>query len=127
VQPPDDPSRTTQLLAERWATRFSAIQRRVSQGDTLKFVGAAIAAAAWFTFVLLAKGTTDFQASDLLIPGVLTVVALAVAGFGFSRERRARKELKEATTGLARDLDTRPTARPEPEQRPEPEHRSVWP
>jgi hypothetical protein len=133
VQPTDDPSRTTQLLAERWATRFSAIQRRISQGDTLKFFGAAIAAAAWFTFVLLAKGTTDFQASDLVIPGVLTVIAIAVAGFGFTRERRARKELKDATAGLARDLDTRPTARPgseqrpEPEYRPEPEHRSVWP
>jgi hypothetical protein len=64
---------------------------------------------------------------------MLTVIAIAVAGFGFTRERRARKELKDATAGLARDLDTRPTARPgseqrpEPEYRPEPEHRSVWP
>ena len=124
---PEDPSRTTQLLAERWATRFSAIQRRISQGDTLKFVGAVIAAAAWIMFVLLAKGTTDFQASDLVIPVVLTVLAIAVAGFGFSRERRARKELRDATAGLARDLDTRPTARPKPAAEPEPEQRSVWP
>jgi hypothetical protein len=123
---PEDPSRTTQLLAERWATRFSAIQRRISQGDTLKFVGAVIAAVAWITFVILAKGTTDFQSSDLVIPVVLTVVAGAVAGLGFSRERRARKELRDATGGLARDLDTRPTARPEPAPEPEPEQRSEW-
>ena len=133
MQPSEDPSRTTQLLAERWATRFSAIQRRISQGDSLKFVGAVVAAAAWITFVLLAKGTTDFQSSDLIIPIVLTVVAVAVAGFGFSRERRARKELRDATAGLARDLDTRPTARPEPAGdpkpagEPQPERRSVWP
>ncbi len=86
-----------------------------------------IAAGAWITFVLLTKGTTDFQSSDLVIPVVLTVIAIAVAGFGFSRERRARKELRDATTGLARDLDTRPTARPEPATEPEPEQRSVWP
>ena len=98
------------------------IQRRISQGDALKFLGAGIAAAAWFTFVLLAKGTIDFQASDLLIPGVLTVVAIAIAGFGFSRERRARKELKAATTGLASDLHKRPPPEPEPEPPP-----SVWP
>ena len=131
VQPSDDPSRTTQLLAERWATRFSSIQRRVSQGDALKFVGAGIVAAAWFTFVILAKGTTDFQSSDLVIPGVLTVIGIVIGGFGFSRDRRARRELKDATAGLARDLDTRPTSRPELEQseppRTEPERRSVWP
>lgn len=121
VQPSDDPSRTAQLLAERWATRFAAIQRRISQGDALKFFGAVMAAVAWITFVLLAKGTTDFQASDLVIPGALTALAIAVAGFGFSRERRARKELRDATASLARDLDTKPTSGPEPEQR------SVWP
>ena len=65
VQPPDDTPRTTQLLAERWATLFSTIQRRKARGEALKFTGAFIAAGAWITFVLLAKGTTDFQASDL--------------------------------------------------------------
>lgn len=116
VQPPDDTPRTTQLLAERWATLFSTIQRRKARGEALKFTGAFIAAGAWITFVLLAKGTTDFQASDLLIPGVLTVIAIAIAALGFVRERRANGELHEATTRLARELDRGPLSRTEPEE-----------
>ena len=108
VQPSDDTSRTTQLLAERWATLFCTIQRRRARGEALKFAGAFIAAGAWITFVLLAKGTTDFQASDLLIPGLLTAIAVAVGVLGFVREERANEELREATARLARELDNKP-------------------
>ena len=121
MQPSDDPSRTTQLLAERWADRFSTIQRRISRGEVLKFAGAFIAAGAWFTFLILAKGTQDFQASDLVIPGVLTAIVAEVGAIGFYRENRARQELKEATVRLALELDGRLPSRPEGE-RP-----SVWP
>ena len=124
MQPPDDTPRTTQLLAERWATLFSTIQRRKARGEALKFTGAFIAAGAWITFVLLAKGTTDFQASDLLIPGVLTVIAIAIAALGFVRERRANGELHEATTRLARELDRGPLSRTEAEE-PSAKWRSV--
>jgi hypothetical protein len=124
VQRSDDTPRTTQLLAERWATLFSTIQRRKARGEALKFAGAFIAAGAWITFVLLAKGTTDFQASDLLIPGVLTAIAIAIAALGFIREKRATGELREATARLARELDSRPLSRSEPEE-PSADRRSL--
>jgi len=111
VQPQNDLPRTTQLLAERWATRFCEIQRRIAMGDALKFTGAGLAVAAWCTFVILAKGTTDFQARDLILPAIVTAVAIAVAGFGFYRERRAQCELKDATAKLAVELHKDPPAR----------------
>jgi hypothetical protein len=118
VQPSDDISRTTQLLAERWATLFSSIQRRKARGEALKFTGAFLAAGAWITFVLLAKGTTDFQTSDFLIPGIITAVAIAVGALGFQRERRATRDLLDATARLAVELDKRPTRPLEEEQPP---------
>ena len=110
VQPSDDASRTTQLLAERWATLFCTVQRRRARGEALKFTGAFIAAGAWITFIVLAKGSTDFQASDLLIPAILTAIAVAVGVFGFVREKRANEALREATARLARELDAKPTS-----------------
>jgi hypothetical protein len=127
VDPSDDVPRTTRLLAERWASRFCAIQQLKSRGDTLKFFGAFLAAGAWIAFVLLAKGTTDFQASDLLAPGAATVIAILIAAIGFVRERRAARELQEATARLARELDTRPSVQPwqgtgqQPEEQQHPE------
>jgi hypothetical protein len=118
VKPSDDIPRTTQLLAERWAGRFCAIQQLKSRGEALKFFGAFLAAGAWIAFALLAKGSTDFQASDLLVPGVLTVIAILVAAIGILRERRAARELREATDRLARELDKRPTSQPEAERPP---------
>jgi len=122
VQPSDDPSRTTQLLAERWAARFCSIQRGISRGEVLKFAGAFLAAAAWFTFLILAKGTEDFQASDLVLPSVLTAIAVVIGALGFYRENRARKELKEAAAKLAIELE-----RQEPPSESEPEQSSNWP
>ncbi|MFL5791495.1 MAG: hypothetical protein ACJ76A_08325 [Actinomycetota bacterium] len=116
MQPSDETPRTTQLLAERWATLFCTIQRRKARGEALKFTGAFLLAGAWITFVLLAKGTTDFQASDLLIPGIITAIAMGIGALGFSRERRATGELREATARLARELDARPTPLAEAEQ-----------
>lgn len=116
----NDLPRTTQLLAERWATRFCEIQRHIAMGDALKFTGAGLAVVAWCTFVILAKGTMDFQASDLIVPAIVTAVAIAVAGFGFYRERLAKRELKDATARLALDFHNGPPAR-------EAEQRSVWP
>ena len=116
VQPSGDLPRTTHLLAERWATRFCDIQRRVARGEGLKFIGAALAAIAWCTFVLLAKGSVDFQASDLVVPGIVTVVAIGLAAFGFARERRAKSELREATARLAFELHKGPASRQETEQ-----------
>jgi hypothetical protein len=121
VNAPDDPSRTSQLLAERWATRFSTIQRRMGFGEALMFTGAFIAAAGWITFVILAKGTQDFQSSDLVIPAILTAIAALLGALGFNRQRRTRRELKEATAALARELDKRPLSPSDAEQR------SVWP
>jgi len=108
VEPPEDIPRTTRLLAERWATLFCSIQRRLAFGDALKFVGAFLAAVAWFTFLVLAKGTTDCQASDLVFPIIMTVSAVAIAAFGFRRQHAATRELREATDRLARELDKRP-------------------
>ena len=116
MQPTDDIPRTTQLLAERWATLFCTIQRLKARGEALKFTGAFLAAGAWITFVLLAKGTTDFQASDLLVPGILTAVAILVAVVGFLREKRAARELHEAIARLAQELDGRPPSPPKSEQ-----------
>jgi hypothetical protein len=97
---------------------FCAIQRRKARGEALKFTGAFLAAAAWITFVLLAKGTTDFQGSDIHIPGIITAIAIAIALLGFQRERRATRELDGATARLAMELDKRPTSRFEAEQSP---------
>jgi hypothetical protein len=136
VDPSDDVPRTTRLLAERWASRFCTIQQLKSRGEALKFFGAFLAAGAWIAFVLLAKGTTDFQASDLLVPGVATVIAMLIAAIGFVRERRAARELQEATARLARELDTRPSMQPwhetgqqppEEEQHPEQQQPSADP
>jgi hypothetical protein len=121
VQQPDEPSRTSQLLAERWAGRFCTIQRRMGFGEALMFTGAFLAATGWITFVILAKGTQDFQSSDLVIPAVLTAIAILLAGLGFSRQRRTRRDLKEATAALARELDKKPRSPSDAEQR------SVWP
>jgi hypothetical protein len=98
MQAQNEPPRTMQLLAERWATRFCEIQRHIAMGDALKFTGAGLAVVAWCTFVILAKGTMD-------------LVAIAVAAFGFSRERRAKRELKDATARLASELHKGPPSR----------------
>jgi|ERR1044072_6079134 hypothetical protein len=111
MQAQNEPPRTMQLLAERWATRFCEIQRHIAMGDALKFTGAGLAVVAWCTFVILAKGTMDFQASDLILPAIVTLVAIAVAAFGFSRERRAKRELKDATARLASELHKGPPSR----------------
>lgn len=121
MQGPDDIPRTIQLLAERWASRFCTIQQLKSRGEALKFLGAFLAAGAWIAFVLLAKGTTDFQASDLLVPGVLTAIAIAIAAIGFMREKRAARELHEATARLARELDKRPPSQPDEQTASHPE------
>jgi hypothetical protein len=121
VQQSDEPSRTSRLLAERWAARFTTIQRRMGFGEALMFTGAFLAAAGWITFVILAKGTQDFQSSDLVIPAILTAIAVLLGGLGFSRQRRTRRDLKEATAALARELDKRPLAPSDAEQR------SMWP
>ena len=66
-------------------------------GESLMFTGAFLAAAGWITFVILAKGTQDFQSSDLVIPAILTAIAVLLGWLGFSRQRRTRRDLKEAT------------------------------
>jgi hypothetical protein len=121
VEPSDDIPRTIQLLAERWASRFCTIQQLKSRGEALKFFGAFLAAGAWIAFVLLAKGTTDFQASDLLLPGVLTAIAVVIAGIGFMREKRAARELHEATARLARELDKSPASQSDDQTASRPE------
>jgi hypothetical protein len=90
-------------------------------GEALMFTGAFIAAAGWISFVILAKGTQDFQSSDLVIPVILTAIAVLLGALGFARQRRTRRELKEATAALARELDKRPLSPSDVEQR------SVWP
>ena len=91
-------------------------------GEALMFTGAFVAAAGWITFVILAQGTQDFQSSDLVIPAILTVIAAVLGGLGFSRQRRTRRELKEATAALARELDKKQPLSPS-----DTEQRSVWP
>jgi len=73
------------------------------------------------TFELAPKGTQDFQPSDLVIPAILTAIAVLLGWLGFSRQRRTRRDLKEATAALARELDKRPLAPSDAEQR------SMWP
>ena len=90
-------------------------------GEALMFTGAFVAAAGWITFVILARGTQDFQSTDLVIPAILTAIAGLLAGLGFVRHRRTRRELKEATAALARELDKRPLSSPDAEQK------SMWP
>jgi hypothetical protein len=89
--------------------------------EGLMFSGAFVAAAGWITFVILAKGTQDFQSSDLVIPAILTAIAVLLGALGFNRQRRTRRELKEATAALARELDKRPLSPSDAEQR------SMWP